>query len=107
MVVRSGDFDIFFSTTGSARRAHILIGVATSSDDWRIAAASGKFEGEAAGGRDSGNFSFVIQSGTVDRTSRWNQNTPHSCHAEFWFDAQFSSACFEALYAFRPKIGLR
>ncbi len=48
--VGAGDFDVLLAAARRARRAYILIGVASGADDGRITATAGEFEGEAAGG---------------------------------------------------------
>ena len=105
--VRSGDLDVLFSAAGGARGAYVLIGVATSADDRRIAAASGEFVGEAAGGGAARDFTFVVKSGSVNRAGRRNQNAPDGGHAEFRLDAKLDGALFEATNALLPKLGLR
>src|SRR3954463_11880897 len=81
------DFDVLFSRTGRASRTHVLIGVASRTNDWRIAAAPGKFEGKAAGSGDAGHFAFFIQRRAVNR-SRWREeHTPDRGHAELRFNA--------------------
>src|ERR1700674_5681001 len=105
--VRSGNLDVFLSTAGGARGTHVLIGVTTGADDRRIAAASGEFIGKAAGGGAAGDFTFVVESGTVNRAGRRNQNAPDGGQAEFRLNAKLGGAVFEALDAFLPKLGLR
>src|SRR6202521_3781400 len=105
--VRSRDLDVLFSTAGGSRGAHVLIGVATGADDRRIAAASGEFIGKAAGGGAAGDFTFVVESGTVDGAGRRNQNAPDGGQAEFRLDAKFGGAVFEAPDSLLPKLGLR
>src|SRR6202521_5544856 len=97
--VRSGNLDVFLSTAGGARGAHVLIGVATGADDRRIAAASGEFIGKAAGGGAAGDFTFVVESGTVDGAGRRNQNAPDGARPEFRLDAKFGGAMFESTNA--------
>src|ERR1700732_3058801 len=94
--VCSRDLDVLFSAAGGARGSHVLIGVATGADDGRIAAASGEFIGKAAGGGAARDFTFAVESGTVNRAGGWSQNAPDGGRAEFRFDAQLGGALCEA-----------
>ncbi len=105
--VRSGNLDVLFPAAGRARGAHVLIGVAAGADNRRIAAASGEFEGEAAGGGASGDLTLVVERGTMNGAGRWRQDAPDGGHAKFRFDAQLGGAFFQALDALFPKFGLR
>src|SRR5229473_1383033 len=105
--VRSGHLDVLFPATGRSDGAHVLIGIATRSDDWRIAAAAGEFEREAAGGGAAGNFTFVVERRAVDSPGWRRQNAPDGGHAEFRFDAKLGGTLFEVMNALFPKFGLR
>src|SRR5258708_2082958 len=105
--VSSGNFDVLFPGAGCTCRSHILIGVAARADDWRIAAPPGQLERETAGGRTAGDFSLVVQRGTVDRAGRWRKNLPDGTHAKFRFNSNPTSMFFETTDTFFPKLGLR
>src|SRR5208282_3683914 len=102
-----GNLDVLFSAAGGARRTNVLIGVATGSDDRRIAAASREFERESAGGGAAGNFTFVVKGGAMDGAGRWKQNTMDGGQAQFRFDADLGGLLFEASDTLLPEISLR
>jgi hypothetical protein len=98
---------MFSSPLPVAPAAHVLIGVATGADDRRIAAASGEFEREAAGGSAAGDFTFVVERGAVYGPGRWKQDAADGGHAEFRFDAKPGGVLFQAFDLLFPKFRLR
>src|ERR1700719_4234 len=75
--VRTRDFDVLFPASGSAGRAHVLIGVAARADDRRIAAASRQLEGKTARCRAAGNLSLIVQRGAMNSAGRSVENLSH------------------------------
>src|SRR5437016_12190826 len=65
--MRSGNLDVLFSAAGRARRADILVAVASGADDGSIAAASGALNGESAGRSASGNLSAALKRRPMNR----------------------------------------
>ena len=105
--VRSGDLDVLFSAAGGSDGAHVLIGIATRSDDWRIAAAAGELERVAAGGGAAGHLTLLVERRAVDSPGWRRQNAPDRGHAEFRFDAKLGGTLFEVMNSLFPKFGLR
>src|SRR5690349_8544371 len=46
--MRAGNLDVFLTAAGCTRRTNILIGVATSADNWRVTHTAGKFPCQTA-----------------------------------------------------------
>src|SRR6267378_889516 len=105
--VCSRDLNVLFSAAGGSRRTHVLIGVATGADDRRITAASGEFVGKATGGCTAGDFTLLVESGTMNRAGGWKQNAPDGGHTEFRLNSKLGGALFQALDSLFPKLGLR
>src|SRR3954463_10812412 len=66
-----GDFDVFSPAAGRARRTYVLIGIAASANDGRIATASREFECQTACCRDTRHLSLFIQNRAVNGAGGW------------------------------------
>src|ERR1700722_7247540 len=81
--VGARDLNVFFSAAGGARRAHILIGVAASANNRRVAYPSGKFESKTTGGGASGNLTLLVERRTMNGASRRRQNAANGGGTKF------------------------
>src|SRR5260221_14090465 len=90
--------DVLFSAAGGARRAYVLVAIATGTDDRRVSAASGQLPRQPAGGSHAGHLHLLTQRRAVDGPGGRIEDLVDRIHAVFRSNAEIGGCGIHLLY---------